>query len=225
MIIKILLLYITLSSQVMGCKNVFAQEAIENLETIPSPEESYVEGINLFANKSYDRALEKFQFLQKHHPFSFYSKNAMLMEIFLNFILRDYEKVEQVAIAFINLHPLDSSVPYALYIKALSDYVILKDADRMSNIIASAQKQFQYIADRYPNSEYAKDSIEKQKQLQRLIEVNDFKMAEFYFQRKNYIAAIKRYNRILKEYNNLSSDIKEATQGRIKQLYLAFDIS
>ena len=79
------------------------------------------------------------------------------------------------------------------------------------------KKNFQELLNRYPDSEYAKDSRQKLIFINENIAAKDMEVAIFYLKQKQYLAALGRYNKVIEEYPK-SKFIPEALY-RLVEIY------
>tara|TARA_A100001037_G_C14644635_1_gene411745 strand:- start:51 stop:539 length:489 start_codon:yes stop_codon:yes gene_type:complete len=87
--------------------------------------------------------------------------------------------------------------------------------DGKSNI--EAKKNFQELLNRFPESEYAKDSRQKLIFINENIAAKDMEVAIFYLNQKQYLAALGRYNKVIEKYPK-SKFIPEALY-RLVEIY------
>ena len=80
-----------------------------------------------------------------------------------------------------------------------------------------AKKNFQELLNRFPDSEYAKDSRQKLIFINENIAAKDMEVAIFYLKQKQYLAALGRYNRVIDKYPK-SKFIPEALY-RLVEIY------
>lgn len=188
-------------------------------DAILSDTEYYNNGMYYIADRNYNRALDSFENLQKNHPYSKFAKQSIILQAFLCYITNQDDKIDTPIDFFTKLYPFDSNVPYMLHLQAMSKYGMLKDESRISNIIVENKKMFEYIVKRYPDTEYAKDSMKRIKYLNKAIQLNAFSKAEWHYKNDNYVAAISLYSKILSEYSdNLDTEIKNASTCRMYEL-------
>ena len=116
---------------------------------------------------------------------------------------------------FIRLYPNHPEVSYAYYLRALSNF------DRDANILTrffghdparydvTALKKsfndFSIVVNRYPNSKYSEDSINRLRYIKNLIAKNELYIAEYYSKRSAHVAAVERVKYMLENYGGTPS--------------------
>lgn len=83
------------------------------------------------------------------------------MEIFLNYTTKKYENVANLADEFISLHPASHEITYAMYMKAISYYVKIKDPRRSSSNAINALSIFELLVNSTENNDPFKIDAEK----------------------------------------------------------------
>jgi outer membrane protein assembly factor BamD len=188
-------------------------------------DEYYREGMYNFVDRSYSEAARNFGEISKNYIYSSFLKKAYMMEVFCNFLDKEYAKIEGVVATFLLLFPQDENVPYMLYMKGLGHYYVIKDESRLINESKESLKIFKSIFTKYPNSIYAEPAKEKYNFLNHNIQLHELKMAEFEYNRGNIIAALVGYKRVLKESEDLNEDIKKRAELRIKSIIKSLGVN
>jgi len=122
-------------------------------------EEIFNLGEKEILRKRYSDAAEKFTEVERLYPYSDWAKRALIMQVYSYHKDRSYENVVSAANRFIEFHPNDKDVPYAYYLIGLSYYDQVLAIGRDQELAKEALKVFSLIAEEYPNSEYASNSI------------------------------------------------------------------
>ncbi|MEN9782339.1 MAG: hypothetical protein RL208_489 [Pseudomonadota bacterium] len=193
-------------------------------EVLLKDDEYYREGMYNFVDRSYSEAARSFGEISKNYIYSSFLKKAYMMEVFCNFLNKEYAKIEGIVATFLLLFPHDENVPYMLYMKGLGHYYIIKDESRMINESKESLEIFKSIFTKYPNSIYAQPAKEKYSFLNHNIQLHELKMAEFEYNRGNVIAALVGYKRVLKESENINEEIKKRAELRIKTITQSLSI-
>ncbi len=187
--------------------------------TIKTAQQYYLDGIYGYVDRNYVTSSEQFEALSKNYPYSKYTHDSLIMEAFLNYINDEREKTNNAIEAFYKLFPSDKYTPYMMYLNAMSCYKVVKDEMRSLDSITEAIQLFKELIETYPNTDYAKDAEQKIKFLEKLKQLNDISVGEFYEERLDYIGAMRRYTNMFKTYgNNLSPDIEERALCRAMRL-------
>ncbi|HIJ83005.1 MAG TPA: outer membrane protein assembly factor BamD [Magnetococcales bacterium] len=164
-----------------------------------SAEQLYGDGVKALKLGSFGLAAEKFQDVDRQHPFSALATPSQLNLIYVHYRKEDYEEAIAAAERFIRLHPRHKSVAYAYYMRGLSFYQRISDAFRDQQRSRDALVAFREVVSRFPDSDYAWQS-------KRMINVCKDRMAEqemvvarYYLEREEYIAANNRFQRVIQD--------------------------
>lgn len=161
-------------------------------------------------NKQFLRAVELLQLLEARFPFGAYAEQAQLEIIYAHY--RSYEPEAAIAAAdrFIRLHPQNPHVDYAYYLKGLAKYTEASGLfDRFLPMDMSqrdpgpARESFNVFAQmlsRFPKSEYAADAKARMINLRNLLARYEVNVANYYFKRRNYIAATNRGRYVIENF-------------------------
>jgi len=174
------------------------------------PENLYAEGVEFYQKGNYDKAVEVFQALKEEHPLSQY---ALLAEIGIAdsyFSDKKYTDAEANYSDFINLHPTNSNIPYAMYQIGMCHFEQMSSIDRDQTETVRAKKEFEKLISRYPESKFSVMAEKVLRECKRRIAEHEFYVGEFYFKNDRYKAALKRFELIAREYANLGLDYKTA---------------
>jgi len=176
-----------------------------------SAEQLYREGVKAVKAGSFSLAIEKFQDVDRQHPFSPLATPSQLNLIYAHYRKENYEESVSAAERFIRLHPRHKNVPYAYYMRGLSFYQRISDAYRDQQRSRDALVAFREVVSRFPDSDYAWEA-------KRMINVCKDRMAEqemviarYYLDLEQYIAANNRFQRVLQDADlNTTVYVEEA---------------
>lgn len=175
------------------------------------PETLYEDGTKALKSGGFTLAAQKFQDLDRQHPFSPLAVKAQLNLIYAHFRKENYEEAVSAAERFVRLHPRHKNVAYAYYMRGLGFYKRLSDAYRDQQRTRDALVAFREVVSRFPDSDYSWES-------KRMINVCKDRMAEqemvvarYYLDREDYIAANNRFQRVLQDKDlNTTIYVEEA---------------
>ncbi len=144
------------------------------------------------------------------YPTSRYSVPAKLDLAYAYYGLEEFEKAVDISNLFLRQHPTSPLVPYAHYIKAISNFDRGKgmlDAyfpRQLSQIdqrmLAEAAQDFSILIERYPSSEYAVDAQKRYRFLVEQMAKHELDIAQYYLTRGSYTAAATRAQAMLEKY-------------------------
>ena len=151
--IKHYLSYLLLAFFLIGCSNT------KNLDVSKSTAKLiYEKAIASANNKQFEDANEAFESILLDYPYSVWATKSKVMMAWVYYESNKYDSAINMADNFIKNHPENELVPYALYLKAMSYYERIFDVERDSKMTLKAKEAFENLINRFPNSEYSRDS-------------------------------------------------------------------
>ena len=162
--------------------------------------EIYNSGLELLKKKKFDEAIDRFTELEIQYPYSDWSARGQMLTGFSHYSNREYDEAILSLSKFTELNPDHPLVPYAIFLKGYSYYERIPNIELDQEYSVKALQEFLELTNRYPNSKYKKKSFEIIKILRNHLSSKELLIGKFYQSKGNYLAAIKRYKQILKEY-------------------------
>ena len=212
---KFLATYIIIMCFFSGCS--YLEKILEEEDTTVglSAEQLYTEGKQFLNLEDFVNAIKYFEVLEARFPFGKYSTQAMLDLSYAYYASNKRDDAILEINRFIRLYPNHPEVSYAYYLRALSNF------DRDANILTrffghdparydvTALKKsfndFSIVVNRYPNSKYSEDSINRLRYIKNLIAKNELYIAEYYSKRSAHVAAVERVKYMLENYGGTPS--------------------
>ena len=173
-----------------------------------SPEALYRRGYDDYQDGRYKRAVESFQRLKEEYPLSNLAILAELGIADAYFSDGEYGEAEASYEDFITLHPTNENLPYALYQLGMCHYKQLASIDRDQTETLSAKKEFEALVTRFPDSKFSFMAEKMIRECKKRLAEQEFYVGSFYFRQKKYLAALKRFEVIARDYANLGLDYK-----------------
>ena len=156
--------------------------------------EEFEKGDVIFAGKKFNEA-------ELLYPQSIWAPRAVLMSAYGHFSQGYYNyavnDLERFLVKYKN-HPQSD---YAYYLLALCHYDQIVDEKKDLNEIVKAEKYFQLILNDYPNTDYAQDAKFKLDYIVEIMASKEMYIARYYVQREKWIPAIKRFKKVVNEYD------------------------
>ena len=160
--------------------------------------------------KNYMSAILSLETLEKRFPFGKYAQQAQIELVYAHYKSNNYELAVIAAERFISLHPRHPNIDYAFYIKGLAKFN--NDKNFFSSVpflgemthkreLSKAKESFEDLSDfltRFPESEYSGNAKQRMIYLRNLIAKQEIYVAEFYLERKAFVAALSRADYVLK---------------------------
>lgn len=190
-----------------------------------SAEEIYATAKRFMDNSNFAQAIEYYETLESKFPFGVHATQAQLDVAYAYYLYEEPESATAAADRFIKLNPRHESVDYAYYLKGLinfglrdsiMDKIYTRDlADYDRSIMEQAYQDFTILVNRFPDSKYVKDATRRMVYLRNQMARAELQVAEYYLQRKAWIAAANRAKNLLQTFQG-SSSIKRALQIQIE---------
>jgi outer membrane protein assembly factor BamD len=173
-----------------------------------TPDGLYQQGVEYYRDGKYKNAMDLFQRLQAEYPLSTYALAAELGIADAYFSAEDYVEAELAYTEFVNLHPTNENLPYAMYQVGMSHYKQNLSVDRDQTEAFKALKAFERLSARFPGSRFAIQADKMIRDCKKELGEKEFYIGEFYFKTKKYEAALRRFEKITQDYANVGLDYK-----------------
>ena len=192
----------------------------------------YNEAMKHLKKKEFEEAIDNFTELEIQYPYSPWASRGQLMIGFAHYSANEYDEAILNLSKFIELNPNHKELPYAIYLKAYSYFERIPDINLDQKFSTRAYEEFSELINRYPRSRYASKSKKHIRKLKNHLAAKEIKVGKYYQSKGDYLAAVKRYKVVLKEYRQ-STQIPESifrliesyvSIGLIKQSYYLFKI-
>ncbi len=165
----------------------------------------------LGANK-FDQALETYNEFIIKYPFGDLSERARLERIFILNKLKSTEEASVAVDSFIRQYPLHQNIDYAHYMRGVVLFekkrttVIERlagavEVNRNKNNFEKSHDAFAELIKKYPNSQYIPDARQRMLHLRNNMAAYEMSVANFYASRNAHVAAIKRGQYIVENYD------------------------
>lgn len=174
------------------------------------PESLYQEGVEYYQKGKYEKAIEMFQALKEEHPLSPYAIMAEIGIADSYYSDQKWSDAEANYNDFVNLHPTNANVPYAMYQVGMCHFEQMSSIDRDQTETIKAKKEFEKLISRFPQSKYSVMADKALRECKKRLAEHEFYVGHFYFITHKYKAALKRFELINREYANLGLDYKTA---------------
>tara|TARA_B100000959_G_scaffold170192_1_gene178220 strand:- start:173 stop:1048 length:876 start_codon:yes stop_codon:yes gene_type:complete len=175
----------------------------------------YEEGKLFLSAKDFVNAIRLFEILEARYPFGKYSTQAMLDLSYAHYASSNKDECITEANRFIRLYPNHPEVSYAYYLKALANFD--KDANVLTRLFAhdpsryditnlkKSFNDFTVVVNRFPDSKYAEDSINRLRYIKNQIAKNELYIARYYNKRSAHVASVNRVKHMLENYGGTPS--------------------
>lgn len=194
---------------ITGCSNL-----IQKPESQWTVEEFYDRAKSEFDNSQWNSAIEFYEKLKANFPYGDYAEQAYLELAYAYYRYGEPLSAIRELEEFIRLYPRHPQLPYAYFLKALSadsinrswlDRFITDPANRDIQSTQQALSAYQEIIQRFPNTDYAIAAQQRLVIITNRLARRDLQVAQFYYERKAYLAAATRAQRVIEEFPNSQS--------------------
>ena len=113
---------------------------------------------------------------------------------------------------FLDLHRKHILAPYAQYRLAISHFKMIQTIDRDMTPVEKAQEEFWELINEFPASRYEAEARVKIKECERLLAQNHLFVGTFYYRKEQYLAAAKRFEKIINVYPSMEEAVEAKLQ-------------
>ena len=142
-------------------------------------------------------AIDYFQEVERQHPYSEWSRRAILMQIYAYYQNNNYVEAIAASDRFIQLFPGNPSAPYAFYMKALCNFEQITDVGRDQGYAQAALDGLKDVQRRYPGTSYALDATVKIDMVNDQLAGKEMAIGRYYQRAGQPLAAINRYKAVI----------------------------
>ena len=175
----------------------------------------YAEGADRLERKRYDEAVLYFEEVERQHPYSAWARRAMLMTAYAQYRQNDYEDALASVDRFLAIHPGNKDAAYAYYLRAMSNYERIRDVGRDQDMTKAALAALTDVVRRYPDTPYAADARLKLDLTRDHLAGKEMDVGRYYLERGQHVAALGRFNTVLREYGT-TSQVPEALHRAVE---------
>ena len=152
-----------------------------------------------------------FDKLEGRFPFGPYSQQAQINAAYCYWKAQEQVQALVAIDRFIKLHQGSPNLDYGYYLKGLISFnddlgwlgkFTGQDlSERDPKAAKEAFESFKVVAERFPNSKYAPDALDRMRYIVNALAEADVIVARFYFQRGAYLAAANRAQLVIRDYD------------------------
>ncbi len=183
----------------------------------------YSTGADRLDHRRWSEAVEYFQEVERQHPYSEWSRRAIMMTAYAHYQANDYDEARSDADRFISLYPGSPSAAYAYYIKAICYFEQIIDVGRDQAATEQALSALREVVRRYPDTEYALDSKLKIDMVNDQLAGKEMAIGRYYLRANEPLAAIGRFRTVIDRYQT-TSHTAEALY-RLVEAYLTLGLN
>ncbi len=183
----------------------------------------YSTGADRLDHRRWTEAVQFFQEVERQHPYSEWSRRAILMTAYAHYQANDYDEARSDADRFISLYPGSPSAAYAYYIKAVCYFEQIIDVGRDQAATEQALGALREVVRRYPTTQYATDAKLKIDMVNDQLAGKEMAIGRYYLRDNQPLAAIGRFKTVIDRYQT-TSHTAEALY-RLVEAYLTMGLT
>ena len=162
-------------------------------------------------------ASKKFEEIESLIPYSKWAVKASLMNAYAHYSRNSFEKSIFTLERHINNYPTDKNIPYAHYLIAICYFEQILDEKKDLKPLLMAKEKFEFILLKYPDTDYATDSLFKLDLIVDQLAAKEMFIARFYMKTEKWIPALNRLKFVVDKYDR-TIFIEEALH-RLAEVY------
>ena len=163
--------------------------------------EAYNSGLEELNKGDAIYAAKRFSEAELLYPQSEWAPRASLMSAYSYFSQLYYNDAIIELERFLDKYKIHPRRDYAYYLLALCHYNQIVDEKKDLKEILKAQKYFNIVIKKYPNTEYAIDSGFKLELIEEILASKEMYIARYYIDREKWIPAINRFKKVANDYD------------------------
>jgi outer membrane protein assembly factor BamD len=171
----------------------------------------YSEATEKLNSADFAKCGKYFEKLEARFPFGPYSQQAQINGAYCYWKAQETAQALVAIDRFIKLHQGNENLDYAYYLKGL---ITFNDdlgwlgkftgqdlSERDPKAAKDAFESFKVVVERFPNSKYAPDALDRMRYIVNSLAEADVIVARFYYQRGAYLAAANRAQLAIRDYD------------------------
>ena len=161
--------------------------------------------------------------IDRQFPTSPEAPRALVLAGRYYFEAQEYELATAILSRFIRDHGGHPDIAYAYYLRGVSSYRSVSDVDKDEGDTSNAEAHLRATIDQFAGTDYALDASVKLNAIKNQRAAKELVTGKFYHQRREYMAALNRYQNVLQDYPD-STYVEEALY-RIIEVYRSLGLT
>jgi outer membrane protein assembly factor BamD len=171
----------------------------------------YSEATDKLNDADFAKCGKYFEKLEGRFPFGPYSQQAQINAAFCYWKAQEQAQALVAIDRFIKLHQGSPNLDYGYYLKGLISFnddlgwlgkFTGQDlSERDPKAAKEAFESFKVVVERFPDSKYAPDSLDRMRYIVNSLAEADVIVARFYYQRGAYLASANRAQLVIRDYD------------------------
>jgi len=181
-------------------KNIDKPSLIQEVSQEQEMISAYMQGLKNLEEGDAFYAAKKFLEAELLLPQSDWAPKSALMASYSYYIQDYYIEAKFNLERFISSYPKNERMDYVHYLLAICYYEEIEDEKKDLQPLISAKKQFNFVIDNYPNTDFAVDSKFKIGLINEVMAAKEMYLGRHYIKKEKWIPAINRFKNIIKNY-------------------------
>lgn len=193
-----------------------------------SAERLYADAREEMGNGNWSAARNRLETVEARFPFGNYAQQALIDQAYVNWKDEEPEQALAAIDRFQQQYPNHPGSDYMLYLKgvitftppsAMFSRITKQDpSERDPKGLRESYESFNELIQLYPDSRYTRDAKKRVAWLVNTIAENETHVAQYYYERGAYIAAINRSKTVLSDFDSVP-----AAEKSLYIMYLSYD--
>ncbi len=178
--------------------------------------------------RNWSSARTRLESIEARYPFGIYAQQALIDQAYINWQDDEPEQALAAIDRFQKQYPNHPGSDYMLYLKGLISFTPPSAAmmrftrqdpsERDPKGLSESYQAFTQLLAQYPDSRYANDARLRASWLVNTIAENEVHVAEYYYSRDAYVAAINRAQRVITDFEGVP-----IAERALYIIYLSYD--
>ncbi len=204
------MLVLTMAAVVAGCGTMKAEQ---DVTAGWSADRLYQEARTEISAGNWKDARTRLEALEARYPFGNYAQQALIDQAYVNWKDEEPEQALAAIDRFQQQYPNHAGTDYMLYLKGLITFTPPSAAftkltrqdpsERDPKGLRESYEAFNELIKRYPDSRYTPDAKKRATWLVDTIARNEVHVAEYYYTRGAYVAAINRAQTVITDFQGV----------------------
>lgn len=193
-----------------------------------SADRLYREARTEMTDRNWTQARTHLESVESRFPFGGYAQQALMDLAYVNWKDEQPEQALAAIDRFQQQYPNHAGTDYMLYLKGLITFtppsamfssITQQDpSERDPKGLRESYQAFSELIERYPNSRYTEDAKKRAAWLVSTLAQHEVHVAQYYYERKAYLAAINRAQTVLTEFQGVPT-----AEKALYIMYLSYD--
>lgn len=191
-------------------------------------ERIYQDGKAEMAAGNWKQARTRLEAVEARYPFGIYAQQALIDQAYINWKDEEPEQALAAIDRFQKQYPNHPGSDYMLYLKGLisftppsaklMNFTMQDPSERDPKGLSESYNAFMQLIEQYPDSRYANDARLRASWLVNIVAQNEAHVAEYYYTRHAYVAAINRAQRVITDFEGAP-----ITERALYIMYASYD--